>query len=83
MVEVERQSAQRFLDTGLTLFLSAVQPMVAQDCPFPVDLRADGCAGAKALLEADGGDVYGSRILPGGVVMAPPVHPLLEHEGNP
>jgi hypothetical protein len=59
MVEVERRSAQCFLDIGLTLFLSAVQPRVAQDCPFLVDLGDDGCAGAKAPLEADGGDVSG------------------------
>jgi hypothetical protein len=83
MVEVERRSTQPFLDIGSALFLSVVQPRVAKDCPFPVDLRADGCPGEKALLEADNGDVCGRRLLPVGVVMALSMLPLLERGGNP
>jgi hypothetical protein len=83
MVEVEGRSVQPFLGIGLALFSLVVQPRVAQDCPFPVDLGADGCAGAKSLHEADIGDVCGHRLLPGGVVMALPMLPLLECGGNP
>jgi hypothetical protein len=83
MVEVERRSVQPFLDIGLALFSLVVQPRVAQDCPFPVDLGADGCAGAKALHEAHSGDVYERRLLPWGVVMALPMLSLLECGGNP
>jgi hypothetical protein len=83
MVVMERRSAEPFLDIRSTLFSSVVQPRVAQDCPFPVDLRADGCAGVKALHEADDGDICGRRLFPGGVVMALPMLPLLERGGNP
>jgi hypothetical protein len=83
MVEVERRSVQPFLGTGSTLFSSVVQPRVAQDCPFPVDLGADGCVRAKALHEADDGGICRRRFLSRGVVMALPMPPLLERWGNP
>lgn len=68
---------------GSALLSLAVRPRVAQVCPFPADFGADGCAGAKALLEADDGDAYGRRLLLGGVVMALPMLSRLERQGKP
>jgi hypothetical protein len=40
-----------------------------------MDLRADGCAGTKVLLEAGGNDICGRCLLSEGVVMALPMLP--------